>query len=365
MKNVSGGIQSTGLLLLGGCNGNGTSDGTSDGISDGIINGSIIGSRTFSYQGPNTAFQNLHMEGRQVMADGTSIRTWFFGRGFNGDRTVPGPVIEGVEGETMQVTLISEMPHSIHFHGLDVDQANDGVPSTSGYVARMHGGMMNFGRVNGYTNLGSPFTYTFTAPHAGTYMYHCHVDTVLHVEMGMYGTVIIRPEDGNNASAWHGGPVFDKEYIWQLHTFDSLWHSGMGGGMGGGMGAMVSGSGTVRHRPDYFMINGRDSAALLNDPTTAIEAGPGQEVLIRLNNLGYQPALVNLGGIEFDVIASDGRPLAKSFRTLSQLVAPGERYDILFTMPLSGIKTATVGYYHIRGDNTLLGTAVTSIITKE
>jgi FtsP/CotA-like multicopper oxidase with cupredoxin domain len=251
---------------------------------------------------------------------------------------------------------------------MDVDQANDGVPSTSGYVARMRrGGMMNFGRVSGYNNLGSPFTYTFTAPHAGTYMYHCHVDTVLHLEMGMYGTVIIRPPDGSTDVAWTGGPAFDKEYIWHLHTFDSSWHSRMGGGMSGmgRMGGMVSGPGTVRHRPDYFMINGRDGSDILIDTATAIEAGPGQQVLIRLNNVGYQPALVQLGGLEFDVIASDGRPLAQPLRTTSQLITPGERYDILLTMPLTGSRTAAVDYYHIRGDDTLLGTAVTSITTAE
>ena len=115
------------------------------------------GNRTFSYLGPNNASLNVRMGGRQIMADGTSIRTWSFGNGFNGDRNVPGPVIEGIEVKIVQVTLSSEMPHSIHFHGLDVDQANDGVPSTSGYVASMRGAtMMNFGRVNGYTNLGSP-----------------------------------------------------------------------------------------------------------------------------------------------------------------------------------------------------------------
>jgi len=184
--------------------------------------GDIEGARTFSYLSPNMAPLKVRMGGRQIMANGTSIRTWFFGSGFNGDRTVPGPVIEGIEGDTMQVTLSSDMPPSIHFHGLDVDQANDGVPSTSGYVARLGGGrMMNFGRVDGYTNLGSPFTYTFTAPHAGTYAYHCHVDTVLHLEMGMYGTVIIRPPDGQTDMAWENGPTFDKEYIWHLHTFDS------------------------------------------------------------------------------------------------------------------------------------------------
>jgi FtsP/CotA-like multicopper oxidase with cupredoxin domain len=315
------------------------------------------GSRTFNYLGPNTASLNVRMGSRQNMADGTSIRTWSFGSGFNGDRSVPGPVIEGVEGQIVQVTLNSDMPHSIHLHGLDVDQANDGVPSTSGYVARMRGGsMMNFGRVNGYTNLGSPFTYTFNAPHAGTYMYHCHVDTVLHMEMGMYGTVIIRPPDGSTEVAWTGGPVIDKEYIWHLHTFDSSWHSGMMG--------MVSGPGTVRHRPDYFMINGRDGANLLVDPTTAIKAGPGQQVLIRLINLGYQLALVKLGGLTFEVIASDGRPLAKVLHTTSQMIAPGERYDLLFAMPESGSLTATVDYYHVRGD-TLLGTAVTTMTTVE
>jgi FtsP/CotA-like multicopper oxidase with cupredoxin domain len=84
-------------------------------------------------------------------------------------------------------------------------------------------------------------------------------------------------------------------------------------------------------------------------------------VLIRLNNVGYQPALVQLGGLEFDVIASDGRPLAQTFRSDSLMIAPGERYDILLTLPLSGSWTAMVDYYHIRGDGTLLGTAVTSI----
>jgi FtsP/CotA-like multicopper oxidase with cupredoxin domain len=177
----------------------------------------------------------------------------------------------------------------------------------------------------------------------------------------MYGTVIIRPPDGSTDVAWAGGPPFDKEYIWHLHTFDSPWHSGMGRGMGG----MVSGPGTVRHRPDYFMINGRDGNDTLTDPTTAIEAGPKDDVLIRLNNVGYQLATVQLGGLEFEVIASDGRPLAQIIRTDSLMIAPGERYDILLTMPQSGSRTAAVDYYHIRGDGTLLGTATTSITTAE
>jgi len=253
------------------------------------------------------------------------------------------------------VTLFSVMPHTIHFHGLDVDQANDGVPSTSGYVGHGHGGGgMDFGRVDGYTSLGTSFPYSFVAPHAGSYAYHCHVDTVLHFEMGMYGTVIIRPPDGSTGQAWAGGPTFEKEYVWHLHTFDSSWHQG---------GIPVSGPDTVRHRPDYFMINGRDGARTLSDPTTAISAEAERTVLIRTNNMGYQPALVRLGGLPFQVIASDGRPLPSPIVTAQQLVAPGERYDLLFQMPPATDRTATVEYFDIRLAR-ILGTATTSIISR-
>jgi FtsP/CotA-like multicopper oxidase with cupredoxin domain len=306
----------------------------------------MLGARTFSFLGPNPAIFNVNMMGNQVMANGTSIRAWTFGGGFNNDRSIPSSVIEGIEGQQMTVTLDSMMPHSIHLHGLDVDQANDGVPSTSGYVAQM--AMGGFGRVQGYTTLGNPFNYSFVAPRAGTYAYHSHVDTVLHFEMGMYGTVIIRPPEGDANVAWAGGPSFDKEYVWHLHTFDSSWHIG---------GMVVSGPSTVRHRPDYFMINGRDGANTLTDTTTAISADAGETVMIRTNDMGYQPALE---GLEFSVIASGGRPFPVAMARTELLVAPGERYYMPFQMPPETNRTATVEYFDIRL-NEILGTASTSI----
>ncbi|WP_297528289.1 multicopper oxidase family protein [Thiohalobacter sp.] len=310
--------------------------------------GGTAGGRTFAYQAAPTSV-GVSMMGRLTMANGASIRTWYFGSGFNGDRALAGPVFEANEGELVEITLSSMMPHSIHFHGLDVDQANDGVPSTSGYVGGGMGGGGGFGRVGDAPSLGSSYTYTFTAPHAGTYMYHCHVDTVLHMEMGMYGTVIIRPPNGSTTEAWAGGPTFDKEYVWQLGTFDSSWH-----------GQMVSGSGTVRYRPDYFMINGRDGANAGTDSTVAVSAGAGQTVLIRVNGTSYMPAIVRLGGLPFEVIASDGRPLAQSYTATEQLVCAGERYDLLVTMPSSGQYAATVDYYDIRRA-TLLGSVATTV----
>lgn len=324
------------MMRGGGMGGGGTTPSASTG-----------GGRTFAYQAAPTSV-GVSMMGNLVMADGASISTWYFGSGFNADRALAGPVFEANEGELVEITLSSMMPHTIHFHGLDVDQANDGVPSTSGYVGNGMGGG-GFGRVDGYTSLGGSYTYTFTAPHAGTYMYHCHVDTVLHFEMSMYGTVIIRPPNGSNTEAWAGGPTFDKEYVWQLGTFDSSWHS-----------ETVSGSGTVRYRPDYFMINGRDGANAGTDSTVAVSARAGQKVLIRVNGTSYLSGVVGFGGLPFEVIASDGRPLVQSYTVTEQLVCAGERYDLLVTMPSSGQYAATVDYYDIRRA-ALLGSVATTV----
>jgi len=310
--------------------------------------------RTFTYLGPNTASVSVNMNGNTTMADGQTYTTWNFDNtngndnGFNNDRLVPSPVIECVEGQAVAVTLTSMRAHSIHLHGLDVNQANDGVGSTSGYVAQSPTGG-NIGRVDGYTNLGSPFTYNFTAPHAGTYMYHCHIDTVLHIEQGMYGTIIVRPPNGSTTSAWDGGPTFDREHIWHLHTFDSTWHE-----------ETVSSSLTSRYRPDYFMLNGKDGANAINDTTCAVTADVGTRVLIRSINVGYQPALIDLGGLSFQIIASDGRPLPTPLNVTEWLVLAGERYDILFTIPSGYDALATVKYKDIRNRN-VLGSVQTTI----
>lgn len=287
-----------------------------------------------------------------TMADGTIVPVWTLNgnsSGFNGDRVVPGPVIELTQGQAAALTLNSAMPHTIHPHGLDVNTANDGVPQTSGFVAAsMMFPIQQPGQVGG--NLGSPFTYRFAAPFAGTYLYHCHVDAALHFEMGMYGAIIVRPPSGATNVAWDGGPAFTKEYIWQLGTFDSAWHT-----------QNQTGVGTRRYTPNFFMINGRDGGNLLTDPATAINAPQGSSVLLRLISYAYAPAIVDFGGTPFDVVASDGRPLrAPLTAQTSWRILPGERYDLIITMPAAGARQATVRYQNIRG-TAQLGSAVTSL----
>ena len=288
----------------------------------------------------------------QTMSDGNAIPVWSFlsssTSGFNNDRVMPAPCIEVLQGSTVQLELSSMMPHTVHLHGLDVNQANDGTPATSGYVAAMS---MPSPAVAGQARLPSPFTYVFNATHAGTYMYHCHVDTALHMEMGMSGTLIVRPPDGSLNRLWVNGPVYDREFIWHLHTFDSRWHQFTGTGIG-----------TARYRPDYFMINGRDGLSLMNDPVSALHGAANETVLIRAVNPGFLPARLKLAGLRFRIVSSDGRPLARQQEVSEFVIAPGERYDILFTMPAQINDLAGVEYLNIMGTG-VLGTAQTGINT--
>ena len=305
--------------------------------------------RTFNYKTNGVSFSTV-MNSSLTLADGGAVETWYFGNGFSNDRNWGGPIIEATEGDNVSITLNSNMPHSIHLHGLDVNQANDGVPSTSGFIGRQMNNS-DFGRVDGYTSLGTSYTYTFTAPQAGTYQYHCHVDTVLHYDMGMHGTIIIRPKSGNINEAWDGGPQYSKEYVWQIGTFDTSWHT-----------QDVSGAGTVRYRPDRFMINGVNGSDALIDTTVFISANASEKVLIRVNQTSYQSIDINLAGLEFEVIAADGRPASLSQKMTSLLVAPGERYDILLTMPSAGSYNINLDYYDSRGVN-VIGTLATKLVS--
>lgn len=59
-------------------------------------------------------------------------------------------------------------------------------------------------------------------------------------------------------------------------------------------------------------------------------------MLVRFLNEGLQIHPMHLHGFHFEVVSRDGRPVAPySLDTLA--VAPGERYDAIFTASLPGV----------------------------
>lgn len=145
----------------------------------------IFVSRPVSVQAQDKYLKlKAHMMGEVEMWDGQDMRIWGF---IDWDSTntdvLPSPALVFNEGDSVSLLVdnISEMPHTVHLHGLDVDQQNDGVPGTSF-------------QIDGY-NAGY---YHFRTDKPGTYLYHCHVETVIHLQMGMYGVIVVRPAAGNH-----------------------------------------------------------------------------------------------------------------------------------------------------------------------
>ncbi|MEM9410354.1 MAG: multicopper oxidase domain-containing protein [Planctomycetota bacterium] len=262
------------------------------------------------------------MNGFTTIQD-SPVQLWYFdvgasNSGFMSDRFLPSAHIEIIEGELTSIQLQnqSNMDHTIHLHGLDVDQANDGVESTSTAVRPFQS-----------------FTYQFIAPQAGTYHYHCHIDTVVHYQRGMAGAIIVRPPGGETDLAWVGGPRFDEEVLWHLSTYDLAWEAAQG-----------SGPLTARHRPGVFLLNGRETEEARQCPFTIVRMRAGDTCYLRVVNQAYQFARFNLGGIPFEVVASDGRPMPKPITADSWEIGTGERYDILFRSTRPGTRVATIDY---------------------
>ena len=270
---------------------------------------------------------------------GQNVQLWFYAlqgtnNGFMNDRFLPSVHLEVPEGELISITFQNQSSddHTIHWHGLDVDQANDGVESTSMAIPP-------FGN----------FTYQFIAPFPGTYHYHCHIDTVVHYHRGMAGAVIVRPPGGETDLAWVGGPTFDEEVLWHLTTYDLAWET-----------ETESSAITARHRPGVFLLNGRESADAQVCPFTIVEMDINEKAYVRVVNQAYQFARFSLGGLPFQIVATDGRPMPQPITTDNWVIGTGERYDIMFSSNVPYKSLATIEYLD-EYDSNVIGTVSTVI----
>lgn len=256
--------------------------------------------------------------GTMQLHDGATTRIFGFAESLSANIEIPGPTLHFTEGDSVMIDFLNlsqGAPHTIHLHGLDVNQANDGVPSLSYQVNHSE---------HGY--------YKFKAPHAGTYLYHCHVVSTIHTQAGMYGVIIIHPPAGNDYLTWAGGEHYDRDFVYNTSEIDTFWHKD----------AILNHVYDVAnpqpvHVPDvfapqYFLINGK-SDAQLSDPSNYSYALANDTVYTRLVNIGYYgvryifPSTVNAR-----TISSDGRPLPSSEISDTVEVFPGERYGTMIQL---------------------------------
>lgn len=227
--------------------------------------------------------------------------------------------------ETEEDSGINNVAHTIHFHGLDLIPAVDGVPDLP------------------YPSVfpGEKYRYLLTIPEdlEGSYMGHCHVDTTNHLMAGMYFPLIIEKKPKPGYNIWETpakqiyGYEYDREYTLFMSEVDSEYME------------MLREEGNIRRgldwKSNYFMLNGRifmdnkfNPLSTINDSKTRIVAYDGETVLIRLMAIGYSHIFAwHPHGFHGLVIGTDGRKLSSPYEKDTLLIGSGERYDILYKIP--------------------------------
>ena len=217
------------------------------------------------------------------IAPGVMVEQWAFG--FPGQMpSVPGPELRVKQGDLVRITLHNtfDQPHTIHLHGIvSLAQRMDGLDPVLP---------------------GQSFTYEFVATDAGTFAYHCHFQTNLHLDMGMYGALIVEPRDPAQV-------VWKSEHTLILDEWDSR---------------QDPNNPVHRAVPNYFLVNGKASPLIPDLPIPL-----GDVSLLRLINLGYDVHSMHLHGVTFLIVAKDGHDLPQPYEADTILIGPGERYDLL------------------------------------
>jgi FtsP/CotA-like multicopper oxidase with cupredoxin domain len=193
-------------------------------------------------------------------------------------------------------------------------------------------------------------------------MYHCHFEDVEHVQMGMTSIVFVRPAGHPNWAYGDSSTAFDRHNAILLNEIWNRFHDG---------DRDIQESIPTDYDPQWFTLNGRcypqtvlpnedpslpDALRLLtlngnngdqeaSQPVSAlVQANPGERVLLRLANLGYQQHALELPGIPLRVVGQDATFLGpgtslgvsygdRRYTTNTLYIGPGEARDVLFTAP--------------------------------
>jgi FtsP/CotA-like multicopper oxidase with cupredoxin domain len=271
--------------------------------------------------------QNLN----KAMHDGVNVPFWVFcqgggggggGGGMGGGCPLGGPTLQLGVGQTANVVLNMMMApqeaapyqgHTIHPHGLDVPQSEDGVPETGAAV------------------LGDTYSFSVDNRYVGSHMYHCHVHTVKHLEMGLYAAFVVKDVDsgGNLLNViTHGGPAYDYEWNMVLSTVDPAYHAN---------NAVGDSTVFADYNPKYFLVNGNEGIST-TAPADTLTAAVSKKVAIRLIGLPSVNAtfsIKNASGAaqSFTVYNVDGFKLPSAQSKTSLTVSPGSTADVLVTLP--------------------------------
>lgn len=220
----------------------------------------------------------------------------------------PFPVLRVRAGDSVNVTLVNALKEhtSIHWHGVRVANAMDGVP----YVTQMP------------VKPGEEFLYGFVPPDPGTYFFHPHCNTAEQLGRGLSGILIV--EDG-------GAAPFDEDIVLVLKD----WRVAADGSFLPFLtadGASHSGTfGTLR------TVNGAVA------PEIAVPAGA--DIRLRLVNTdSSRVGELGMEGAAAAIIAIDGNTV-EPFQFEGWRLGPAMRVDLALRTPEAGNRAELIDYF--------------------
>jgi manganese oxidase len=219
---------------------------------------------------------------------GEIVQAW----AYNG--MVPGPRIDLDVGDEVEVEITNDLPigTDIHWHGIDVPNDQDGVsPITQDLVTS-----------------GTSYTYRFTVTEPAIGMYHAHAHAHESVPNGLFGTMYV-----GDVPSPAGETVSGIEVPADLEIAQDL-------------PMVLNDAGVIG-----LSLDGKSFPA-----TKPIVAEAGDWLRLTYFNEGLQVHPMHLHGFEQIVVAKDGEPLDHPYAADTILVAPGERYTVLFNPTVPG-----------------------------
>ena len=260
--------------------------------------------------------------------DTVDLRASLVRRTLNGHTTVmygyngqyPGPLFKAEQGSTFVVRFVNEieLPTTVHWHGIRLDNPFDGVPGvTQDPVQR-----------------GDTFFYHVKVIDAGLYWYHPHVREDVQQDLGLYGNLLVAAP-----AADYYGAVHREEML----TLDDI--------LMDDRGAIPFGKEANTHA-----LMGRFGNVMLTNGKTEhrIEVQRGEVVRFYVTNVANSRTFnVVFGGAPTKLVASDVSRYEREGWVESVPIAPAERYtvEVRFDTPGEVAITNTIqAINHFRGE---------------
>jgi len=250
------------------------------------------------------AFPSKH---RILSAPANETPVWSYGG------RVPGPVIRARQGELLRIDFENGLdePTTVHWHGLRIANAMDGVPYlTQPPVAP-----------------GEHFVYEFEPPDAGLFWYHPHLRSSEQLARGLYGALVVEERDP---------PRVDRELTWVIDD----WRLQDDGAIVDNFGRRkdITNDGRIGNT---VTINGQ----LLTD----FPVRSGERIRLRLLNAANARGFaLRFGDLTPTVVAYDGQPVEPHVPADKRVVlGSGMRADLILDMSgVPGAQSTVIDDYY-------------------